>query len=154
MIFAFLATVAVATQTSPTAGASVLQACQTARLAMQDALLASNALWGGGDIAPSSLGREFLKARDRLSVAMKAETPDLELIGRLWRDVDRLQLQIAQQHLVSGTECRLEKLKVLPSDAQKKELRRLAPQASEERERIRVAPPAPPPPPPASPKKP
>jgi hypothetical protein len=154
MIFAFLATVAVATQTSPTAGASVLQACQTARLAMQDALLASNALWGGGDIAPSSLGREFLKARDRLSVAMKAETPDLELIGRLWRDVDRLQLQIAQQHLVSGTECRLEKLKVLPSDAQKKELRRLAPQASEERARIRVAPPAPPPPPPASPKKP
>ena len=154
MIFAFLATAALAAQSSPTAGASVPQACKTLRLAMQDALIAGNARWGGGDIPPSPLGLEFLKANDRLAAAMKAETPDLELIGRLWRDLDRLKLQITQQHLVSGTQCRLEKLKMLPVDARKKELRRFAPPTSEERARIPFAPPAPPPPPPAGSKKP
>jgi hypothetical protein len=94
---------------------------------------------------PGPLGRQYLELSDKLSAAMKADEPDIEKIGVLWRELDRLKVAIGAAFLQKQSQCTLDKLKLMQPEEQKQYLRGMAPMTREERDRIPVVVPPPPP---------
>lgn len=119
-------------------------ACQAAEYAMRDQLATMNVRQMAGSPGPGPLGRDYIKASDRLAMAMREEHPDLERIGALWREVNRLKIEIGQRLLVNKTQCELEQLSLMPLDKQRSMLQLMSPMTQEERNKPGIAPVPPP----------
>jgi len=58
---------------------------------------------------------------------MTADSPDMKLIGDLWRQMDRLKITIGSTLLSRQTQCTLDKIEALPLPERKEYLRGMAP---------------------------
>lgn len=128
--------------------------CLAVRQAVMDEMATINAHYTVPRPRFGPLGTRYVEVTDRLAALMKSDAPDLDKIEQLWREADRLKLQLRANSVNADTQCKLDRLKLMSIEGRKKYLRLIAPMTQDEIRRIPVAPPAPPPPPPPVPRRP
>ena len=118
--------------------------CQAVRQAVVDEMATINGRFGFPRPKAGPLGTRYTEVTDRLAALMKADDPDLAAIEKLLREADRLKLQLHANSVTADTQCKLDRLKLMPVGARKKYLQSIAPMTQDELRRVPFAPPAPP----------
>jgi hypothetical protein len=141
MILLLLAAMAASSPVPPPAS------CGAERAAIADEMATINAHYTVPRPQFGPLGTRYVQISEQLTALMRADEPDLVKIEKLWRETDRLRLQLRANSINADTQCKLDELKLMPVEARKKFLRLMAPMTQDEIGRIPVVPPVTPPPP-------
>lgn len=120
--------------------------CGAVRQATADEMATINAHYTVPRPKFGPLGAHYVEVSEQLAALMREDQPDLAKIEKLWREADRIKLQLHANSQNADTQCKLDQLRLMPVEARKKYLRLIAPMTQQEISRIPVAPPVLPPP--------
>lgn len=125
--------------TKPTVSLPLTPACDRKRQADRDQFAISHPRFAAHPA--SSAASAYWAMSDRLAEAMRAATPDLVLIGSLYRDLVQRRIDIEAKASLARLDCNLDMIKLSPPSARTFALKLIAPPTKEERENPKSPPP-------------
>src|SRR6185503_13820526 len=88
--------------------------CDAERAAIADEMATINAHYTVPRPQFGPLGTRYVQISEQLTALMRADQPDLVKIEKLWRETDRLRLQLRANSINADTQCKLDELKLMP----------------------------------------